>query len=60
MIGWEHTFVHELTHFFDCIVNDKEVAPVGATFEDGYRADCVVAAIQESASTKRQVDVAYD
>ena len=59
MIGWEHTFVHELTHFLDCIVNDKDVAPHGATFEDGYRADCVVAAILESAATKRQVDVTY-
>ena len=59
MIGWEHTFVHELTHFLDCIVNDKDVAPHGATFEDGYRADCVVAAILESAATKRQVNVTY-
>ena len=59
MIGWEHTFVHELTHFLDCIVNDKDVAPYGATFEDGYRADCVIAAILESAATKRQVDVTY-
>ena len=32
IIGWEHTFVHELTHFLDCIVNDKEVAPYGASF----------------------------
>ncbi len=59
MIGWEHSFVHELTHFLDCIVNDKDVAPYGATFEDGYRADCVCAAITESAATKRQVDVVY-
>ncbi|MBN2393110.1 MAG: Gfo/Idh/MocA family oxidoreductase [Anaerolineae bacterium] len=59
MIGWEHSFVHELTHFLDCIVNDKDVAPYGATFEDGYRADCVCAAITESAQTRRQVDVVY-
>ncbi|MGC9347101.1 MAG: Gfo/Idh/MocA family protein [Anaerolineae bacterium] len=59
MIGWEHTFVHELHHLLDCIVNDKDVAPIGATFEDGYRADCVAAAILESAETKRHVDVAY-
>ncbi len=59
IIGWEHTFVHELAHFLDCIVNDKEVAPYGATFEDGYRADCVCAAIAESAATRRQVDVQY-
>jgi predicted dehydrogenase len=59
MIGWEHTFVHELHHLLDCIVNDKDVAPIGATFEDGYRADCVAAAILESAETKRHVDVTY-
>ena len=59
MIGWEHTFIHELTHFLDCVVNDKEVAPIGADFEDGFRADCVTAAIQESARKKQQVDVAY-
>jgi predicted dehydrogenase len=59
MIGWEHSFVHELTHLLDCIVNDKDVAPYGATFEDGYRADCVCAALLESAQTRRQVDVVY-
>ncbi len=59
IIGWEHTFVHELTHFLDCIANDKDVAPYGATFEDGYRTDCICAAIVESAASKRHVDVKY-
>lgn len=59
IIGWEHTFVHELTHFLDCIVNDKEVSPYGATFVDGYRAAVICDAILESASTKRQVDIKY-
>jgi predicted dehydrogenase len=59
MIGWEHTFVHEVTHLLDCIVNDKEVGPHGATFLDGYKADVVAAAIQESAATRRQVDISY-
>jgi predicted dehydrogenase len=59
IIGWEHTFIHEITHFLDCIVNDKAVAPYGATFEDGYRTDCVCAAILKSAATKRHVDVSY-
>ncbi|MCU0519865.1 MAG: Gfo/Idh/MocA family oxidoreductase [Anaerolineae bacterium] len=59
MIGWEHGFIHELTHFIDCVVNDRDVGPYGATFEDGYRADCVSSAILESARTKRHVDVAY-
>jgi len=59
IIGWEHTFVHELTHFLDCIVNDKDVAPYGATFEDGYRTAAVCDAILESANTRQQVDVRY-
>ena len=59
IIGWEHTFVHELTHLLDCIVNDKDVTPYGATFEDGYRAAAVCDAISESAAAKKQVDVKY-
>jgi len=58
IIGWEHTFIHELTHFLDSIVNDKPVAPVGATFEDGYRAALVCDAIVESALRRRQIDIA--
>jgi predicted dehydrogenase len=59
ILGWEHTFVHELAHLLDCIANDREVGPYGATFEDGYRAAAVCDAILKSASTRRQVDVRY-
>ena len=59
IIGWEHTFVHELTHLLDCIVNDKDVASYGATFEDGYHAAVVCDAIAESAAAKKQVDLKY-
>jgi predicted dehydrogenase len=59
IIGWEHTFVHEITHLLDCIVNDKEVAPFGATFADGYRAAVVCDGILESARTRRQIDLKY-
>ena len=59
MIGWEHTFVHEIAHLLDCIVNDKPVAPIGADFEDGYRAAVICDAILESAASKRQVDCKY-
>jgi predicted dehydrogenase len=59
IIGWEHTFIHEITHLLDCIVNDKEVGPHGATFLDGYKADIIAAAVLESAATKRQVDINY-
>jgi predicted dehydrogenase len=59
IIGWEHTFVHEITHLLDCIVNDKPVAPIGADFEDGYRCAVICDAILESAETRRQVDCKY-
>lgn len=60
MIGWEHTFLHEFHHFFDCIVNGKDVAPWGATFVDGYRNNVITDAIEESAVTGRQVDIRYE
>lgn len=59
IIGWEHTFVHEITHLLDCIVNDKDVGPHGATFEDGCRAAVICDAILESAESRRQVDIQY-
>jgi predicted dehydrogenase len=59
IIGWEHTFIHELTHLLDCIVNDKDVAPHGATFEDGYRAAVICDAILNSAEAKKQIDIKY-
>jgi predicted dehydrogenase len=59
MIGWEHTFIHEIHHLLDCIVNDKDVAPIGATFEDGYNACVVADAMVESSETGRQVDCQY-
>ena len=59
IIGWEHTFVHEITHLLDCIVNDSPVAPIGADFEDGYRNAVICDAILESAASGRQVDCVY-
>jgi predicted dehydrogenase len=59
ILGWEHTFVHEIAHLLDCIVNDKPIGPFGATFEDGYRACVVVDAMLESAKTGKQIDCLY-
>lgn len=59
IIGWEHTFVHEIHHFLDAIVNNKDVAPYGATFEDGYRAAVICDAIVQSSQEGRRVDIVY-
>lgn len=59
IIGWEHTFIHEITHLLDCIVNDKDVGPHGATFLDGYKTAVVCDAILNSADSRRQIDINY-
>ena len=59
IIGWEHSFVHEFHHFFDAIVNDKEVAPYGADFVDGYRNAVICDAILDSAASRRHIDIRY-
>jgi predicted dehydrogenase len=59
ILGWEHTFVHEIHHLLCAIAEDSEVAPLGATFEDGYRAAEVCDAILRSAETGRRENVVY-
>jgi predicted dehydrogenase len=51
------TFVHEVHHLLDAIVNNKSIAPYGATFEDGYRAAVICDAILESSRTGRRVAI---
>ena len=59
ILGWEHTFVHELHHLLTAIRDDVDVAPHGATFEDGYRAAEVCDAIVRSSETREQVALTY-
>jgi predicted dehydrogenase len=58
ILGWEHTFVHEI-HLLRAIADDSEVAPLGATFEDGYRGAEVCDAILRSAESGRRENVVY-
>jgi predicted dehydrogenase len=59
MIGWEHTFVHELHHFLTAIRDGSDVAPHGATFEDGYRAAEICDTMLRSAESGRRERIAY-
>jgi predicted dehydrogenase len=58
ILGWGATFVHEIHHLLRAIAGDGEIAPHGATFEDGWRADEVAAAIVRSAESGRREAVA--
>ena len=59
IVGWEHAHINELYHMIEAIALDNEVAPYGATFEDGYRNVVVCEAIAESAETGRRAPVRY-
>jgi predicted dehydrogenase len=59
IIGWEHTFVHEIHHLLQAIATDGEVRPYGADFEDGYRAAEVCDAILRSSESGRREAVTY-
>jgi predicted dehydrogenase len=59
MIGWEHTFVHELHHLLTAIRDDAPVGPHGATLEDGYRAAEVCDAMLRSSRTGAHEAVTY-
>jgi predicted dehydrogenase len=59
IIGWEHTFVHEVHHLLSAIAGGGPISPHGATFEDGYRAAEVCDAIVSSAASGARVEVGY-
>lgn len=59
VLGWEHTFTHELAQFLTAVATGDSVAPHGATFEDGYRAAEVCDAIERSAHTGRREPISY-
>ncbi|HYZ78862.1 MAG TPA: Gfo/Idh/MocA family oxidoreductase [Gaiellaceae bacterium] len=59
IVGWGDTFTHELAHLLEAIAGEHDVAPHGATFEDGYRCDEVVEAIQRSAASGRGEEVTF-
>ncbi len=59
IIGWEHTFIHEIHHLLEAIVSGQGVAPYGADFEDGYKNAVICDAILASARTGRRLAIKY-
>ncbi len=37
-IGWVECFVQQMNHFVEAVLGNREISPLAATFEDGYRA----------------------
>ncbi len=58
-LGWADTFVNELHHLLDAIAGNTDVAPHGATFEDGYRAAEICDAILRSSDSRAEEPVTF-
>jgi predicted dehydrogenase len=52
IIGWEHTFTHQIRDFLTAI---RDGTPPSPSFEEGLQVQRVLAAIEESAATKSAV-----
>ncbi len=59
IVGWGDTFMHEAHHLLKAIAEDSDVAPHGATFEDGYRASEIGEAIVRSSASGRRENLEF-
>jgi predicted dehydrogenase len=48
-----------LAHFLDCVAENRDIAPLGATFKDGYEVASIVETINRSAEEGRKLSVSY-
>ncbi len=55
IIGWEHTFVHEVKDFFEAIAKNRKASP---DFKEGTKVQAVLEAVSQSAKSKKWVNVA--
>jgi predicted dehydrogenase len=51
VLGWEHAHINELHHFLASVARNQPVDPIGATFEDGYRAAEIADALARSSES---------
>ena len=60
IVGWGDTFTYEYLHLLRAIEREQSVAPLGATFEDGYRCALVCDAIARSNETGRRETISAE
>lgn len=58
-IGWEHGHINLVAHLLDCVANDREVGPYGATFYDGYRVAVMIDTLIDASKACRKMDIVY-
>ena len=57
VIGYEHTFVHELYEFTEAIANDAPLNPICPDFSDGVKCSQIIEAVDLSCERKALVEV---
>ena len=57
ILGWEHTFIHQLHHLVKAITGDAAVAPLAADFHDGYVNAVICDALLQAARAGRHIRV---
>ena len=57
IIGWEHTFTHQIRDFLTAIASGEAPSP---SFEDGLQIQRVLAAVESSADNKSTITVVED
>ena len=58
-IGWAQSFTHQAIHMLEAVAGHHKIAPLAATFEDGYRCAEVADAILRAAASGRTETVSY-
>ena len=58
-IGWVECFVQQMNHFIEAVAGNGSVAPLAATFEDGYRAVEIADTMIRSWQSARRETVEY-
>lgn len=54
IIGWEHTFIHEMGDFLTAIASNTKIKP---DFYDGYKCQQVLDGVLESARSRKWVEI---
>lgn len=54
IIGWEHTFIHEIGDFLHALAENKKIKP---DFSDGHKCQQVLDAVTESSKNRRWVNL---
>ena len=57
VIGYEHTFVHELYEFTEAVACAKPLNPICPDFSDGVKCSQIIEAVELSCERKKSVDI---